>query len=213
MFRLLLPLMLATASVAVAELTWEKPLQEFHRAPEDNEVVAKFAFKNTGVKPVEITRVASSCGCTTTRLEKRKIAPGESGEIEARFTFGGRRGEQRKTISVTTDDGRQVALELRCWIEETLTIAPALVFWRIGDEPAAKAVDVNVAGGQNVAITSIRSSNPRLKATLRTIEAGKHYTIEVQPTDTTQREIGQLAVQTDFPPDAPRSYTIHARVK
>ena len=213
MFRTLLLLALATAATARAELAWEQPLQEFHRAPEDREVVAKFAFKNTGAKPVDITRVASSCGCTTTRLEKRKIAPGESGEIEVKFTFGGRRGDQRKTISVTTDDGRQVALELRCWIEETLTIAPALVFWRIGDEPAAKAVDIKVADGRNVAITSIRSSNPRLKATLRTIEAGKHFAIEVQPADTTQREIAQLAVQTDFPPDAPRSYTIHARVK
>lgn len=213
MFRLQLLVALAVASTAGADLTWERPLQEFHRAPEDGEVVAKFGFKNTGTKPVEITRVASSCGCTTTRLEKRKIAAGESGEIEAKFTFGGRRGEQHKTISVTTDDGRQVALELRCWIEETLTIAPSLVFWRIGDEPAAKAVDVRVATGRDVAITSIHSSNPRLKATLRTLEAGKHYAIEVQPADTNQREIGQLAVQTDFPPDAPRSYTIHARVK
>ena len=213
MLRLPLLFALAIAATAGADLVWEQPLQEFHRAPEDGEVVAKFAFRNTGAKPVDITRVASSCGCTATRLEKRKIAPGEAGEIEARFTFGGRRGEQRKTISVTTDDGRQVALELRCWIEEALTIAPALVFWRIGDEPAAKAVDINVATGRSVAITSIRSSNPRLKATLRTIEAGKHYAIEVQPADTTQREIGQLAVQTDFPPDAPRSYTIHARVK
>ncbi|MGB8169904.1 MAG: DUF1573 domain-containing protein, partial [Chthoniobacteraceae bacterium] len=148
MFRsLLLLLALGAASRATAELAWENPLQEFHRAPEDNEVIAKFAFKNTGAKPVEITRVASSCGCTTTRLEKRKIGPGESGAIEAKFTFGGRRGEQHKTISVSTDDGRQVALELRCWIEETLTIAPELVFWRVGDEPAAKAVDLNVASG------------------------------------------------------------------
>ncbi|MGB8170581.1 MAG: hypothetical protein WCF18_23965, partial [Chthoniobacteraceae bacterium] len=60
---------------------------------------------------------------------------------------------------------------------------------------------------------SIHSSNPRLKATLRTLEHGKHYVIEVQPADTTQREICQVSVQTDFPPDAPRSYTVHARVK
>jgi hypothetical protein len=212
-----LPALLAwlfAASAAHAQLEWEKPLQEFHRSPEDNELLATFAFKNAGPSAIEINRVTTSCGCCRAgRAEKKKFMPGETGEIAVKFTFGGRRGEQRKFIAVSASDGREYSLELRCWIEDPLTISPALVFWRIGDATEAKTVELTAAHPSAMKITSVTSSSPRIHVVLLPEEKGASRFLRIEPADTTRKEIAQVTVQTDFPPDAPKSYVIHARVK
>jgi hypothetical protein len=201
------------ATAAHADLAWEKPAQEFHRVPEDGHVTAKFAFKNTGPEPVTIKRVKTSCGCTTAKLAKNTFAPGESGEIEVKFTFGSRRGPQRKIIGVTLDDGREQMLDLRVFIHEPLTLTPALVYWKVGEEPAAKTVKLTTADGQKVGVKSVTSSSPRVNASVQTVNVGQEYLVSVKPADTAAKETAELTVATDFPPDAPRSYRIFARIK
>ncbi len=221
--RFLTLLLLAAVHVAHADLVWEKTVQEFHRVPEDGHVSAKFAFKNSGPDTVTIKRVKTSCGCTTARLAKNTFAPGESGEIEVKFTFGGRRGPQRKIIAVTSDRPRVVSaspeeqrewtLDLRVYIHEPLTLTPALVWWKVGDAPEAKLVKLTTADGQKVGVKGVTSSNPKLSAKLATVAEGREYVLSVQPTDTFAKEAAELTVTTDFPPDAPRSYRIYARIK
>ena len=60
---------------------------------------------------------------------------------------------------------------------------------------------------------TMRIEKPRLTAKLENTKAGEPYTISVAPADTTQKESAEISVQTDFPADAPRAYTIHARIK
>lgn len=213
MIRLLALALLGCVTPAFAQLQWEKPGQEFHRAPEDKQLEATFAFRNSGTAPVTIKSVKSSCGCTTTKLAKTTYAPGEKGELTARFTFGQRKGGQRKMITVTTADGARQELNLVVYIEPTLTVSPALVFWRVGQPAEPKTVQLTAAPGTSVRVKSVTSSNPRVLATLATTKPGEAYALSVKPTDTTQRETAELTVQTDFPPDAPRAFTIHARIK
>jgi Protein of unknown function (DUF1573) len=200
-------------TVARAELSFDKPMQEFRRLPEDGHVEAHFAFKNTGTEPVTVKRVQTSCGCTSARLDRNTFAPGEGSEIVVKFTFGSRRGPQRKIITVATEDKKEVALDLRVWIQEPLMIAPALVFWKVGDTAEEKSVELTVAPSQNMTVTGVKSSNPRVSATLVTLKPGEKYSVKVKPADTAQKEAAELTVQTNFPPDAPRSYTVFARVK
>ena len=138
MLRLAALFLLALAAPLSAELVWEKPVQQFHRSPDAGNVEAHFAFKNTGQTPITIRTMRSSCGCTTPRLEKKTYAAGESGEVVATFKFGGRTGAQVKNITIITDDDQQRILQMQVWINEPLTIAPALVFWKTGDAPEAK---------------------------------------------------------------------------
>lgn len=195
-------------------LEWEKPIQTFERSPEDKRVEAVYRFRNTGSATVNIKSVRSSCGCTAANLDRKTYAPGEAGEVTARFVFGSRTGGQRKTISITTDEpgAGPTVLELRVQIAQALEVRPALVFWRTGETPAPKAVQL-VAGGRPVKVRSVLSSSPRISARLETVEPGASYTVIVQPADTAGRESAEVTVQTDFPPDAPRAYTIHARIK
>ena len=208
-------LLLFLPAGAWAQLRWDAPIQHFQRAPEDRAVEAHFTFQNTGSAPVTIRSLRSSCGCTTARLEKKTYAPGERGEVVARFAFGDRKGLQRKTIAVAAGDKSEEAtiLELSVLIAEPLRISPALVFWRTGQPGETQTVQLTAEPSQPVRVKSVTSSNPRLGATLQTVQPGAQYLVAVRPVDTAQKESAEISVLTDFPPDAPRTYVIHARVK
>ena len=198
-----------------AELRWDKPVQEFHRTPQDKFVEAKFTFKNTGSTPVTIEKVRTSCGCTTADLPKKTYAPGEQGELAVKFSFGGRVGAQRKLVRVfSTDRGDEpTVLDLTVFINEPVTVSPGLLLWRVGSPDAAKTVQLTMSPEQPVKVKSVSSTNPRVTASLQTVKAGEQYLISVKPADTTAREAAEIKVETDFPPDSPRIYTIYARVK
>jgi hypothetical protein len=200
---------------AQAELKWDHPIQQFHRVPEDKEILAHYTFKNVGTTPITIKTLRSSCGCTTAHLDKKTYAPDESGEVIVRFVFGDRKGWYRKGVAVTTDEksAEPQTLGLIIEIRDPVTLAPALVFWKTGEPVAAKSVQFNADPAQPVRIKSVTSSNPRVSAKLDTIKAGEQYAISVTPADTAQKESAEISVQTDFPPDAPRAYIIHARIK
>lgn len=66
----------------------------------DGNVSHVFVVTNTGKSPLVITRVVSSCGCTTPSFTKEPIAPGKSGEINVVYNPTGRVYPFTKTVSV-----------------------------------------------------------------------------------------------------------------
>ena len=62
-----------------------------------------FKFKNTGNKPLVISSVTASCGCTVPEKPENAIAPGEEGVIRAKFDSNGKSGMQQKTVYVTAN--------------------------------------------------------------------------------------------------------------
>jgi hypothetical protein len=210
-----LSLLLLTALPGVAELRWEKPVQSFERSPGDDAVEASYAFKNVGAASVTITKVRSSCGCTAAKLEKRTYAPGESGEIVAKFTLGDRRGLHVVGVTVKTDDKAAPPTELRLQVHivDPLKVEPTLVWWRVGATAEPKTVLLTAEESRPVRVKSVTSTNPRITAKLETATAGQRYRLTIAPQDTVSKEVAEIRVQTDFPPDAPRAYLIYARVK
>ena len=214
MFRTLLIFLVFGTAESFGELVWADRTQEFQRAPEDRELTVNFAFRNAGKSPVTISKVTSSCDCTTAGLTKKMWQPGESGTLPAKFVFGDRRGAQTKTITVATDDGKTETLSFRCQIlADPLALKPALVSWRVGEAAQAKKVDLVIAKTAKMRVTAVASTNPRITARLATIEEGKNYTVEIAPADTSRQESAEIFVQTDFPPEGPKAYTVHVRVK
>jgi hypothetical protein len=63
-----------------------------------------YNFKNTGKSDLVIRKIKASCGCTATSPEKDVIKPGESSHIKVTFNSTGKRGKQRKTVTVITND-------------------------------------------------------------------------------------------------------------
>lgn len=206
--------LLVLATPARAELQWTKPIQQFQVTPDQKSVEAHFAFKNVGTAAVTIKSLTPSCGCTTAHLEKKTYQAGEQGEVVAKYSFPFQKGSLRKTIAVTTDDrpNEPVTLDIRVLVNEPFDVKPGLVYWRTGEAAEPKSVQL-VAHALPVHVKGVTSSNPRLVASCQTVKPGMEYTVSVKPADTTQKETGEITVLTDFPADAPRSYTIHARIK
>ncbi len=62
-----------------------------------------FKFKNTGKSDLIIRKIKSSCGCTAASVGSKVIKPGEEGSIKAVFNSRGKRGQQHKSITITTN--------------------------------------------------------------------------------------------------------------
>lgn len=63
----------------------------------------EFTFTNNGAKPLIITNVKASCGCTTPYWSKEPVAPGEQGSIKAKYNTVGKSGGFNKPITITSN--------------------------------------------------------------------------------------------------------------
>lgn len=213
--KLSLFLLWLIAGSAFGQLTWETTEQSFNSKQQDKEVIAKYKFTNTGSAPVKIQNVRTSCGCTTAALSKTDYAPGESGEIDARFTFSGRTGKQEKAISVDTTANPEVPtiLKLHVYIQETVKIEPEVVFWRVGEQPDPKAIHIAVADDASAKIISVTSDNPALKVKLTELKPGKEYEAQITPENVTRPAAATIMIRTDYPADNPEAKYAYARIK
>jgi hypothetical protein len=208
-------LLLALATPVYGQFKWENPEQSFTAKPLDKVIVAKFRFTNVGTTSLKITDLRPSCGCTTAYLEKKEYAPGESGEIEAKFKFDGRLGHQEKWIVVTTDwvPPQPTILRFAVNIPEAITIQPELVLWRVGDQLKAKTVRIEVPDEIPAKVVSVQADNAAVKLELREIRPGKELEVKVTPTTTSQPGSAILLIRTDYPPENPATHYAYARVK
>jgi hypothetical protein len=208
-------LLVALATPVFGQLKWENTEQTLTAKPLDKVIVAKFRFTNVGTTSLKITDLQPSCGCTTALLKKNEYAPGESGEIEAKFKFDGRVGRQEKWIVVTTDwvPPQPTILRFSVNIPEAITIHPELVWWRVGDQLNPKTVRIAVPDDIPTKVVSVQADNTAVKLELREIRPGKELEVKVTPTTTSQPASATLLIRTDYPPQNPATHYAYARVK
>ena len=104
-----------------AEITFKEISYNFGTIKESKgPVTHKFEFTNTGNKPLILTNVTASCGCTRPEYPTKPIKPGKKGKIKVTFSPVGRAGAFKKTIKVKTN-GR----EPRSVLQIQGTIIPA----------------------------------------------------------------------------------------
>jgi len=60
----------------------------------------KFSLKNSSGEFINITKVVPSCGCTTSTVNNKKIAPKETTVINFSFDSSNKRGVYTKSIHV-----------------------------------------------------------------------------------------------------------------
>jgi len=71
-----------------------------------------FVFKNEGDVPLNINKVSSSCGCAAVLVSKKKVDPGEKGELKVTFNTRGYAGKVTKYIYVESNDSVQKKKQL-----------------------------------------------------------------------------------------------------
>lgn len=97
--------------------------KDFGNKKEGEVLTHKFRFENVGDKPLVITRVRTSCGCTAAMLSKKELNPGEQGAIEVKFNTRGYYGEQNKFIYVESNDPKESVRQLM--ISASIEVPPS----------------------------------------------------------------------------------------
>lgn len=82
--------------------------------------IAKYDFelKNIGEKDLEITRISTSCGCTTAEAGTRLIQPGEKTNLSVEYNTGAMSGplsmgDQERLIYVRSNDPVNPQIEIK----------------------------------------------------------------------------------------------------
>ncbi len=95
-------LLVSFAANAQAKISFKTDTVDYGNIAKGSDGVRVFEFTNTGDKPLVITDVKSSCGCTVPKKPTGPIAPGASSSIEVKYDTN-RVGPIRKTVTVTSN--------------------------------------------------------------------------------------------------------------
>ena len=91
--------------------------KNFGKISEGQKLEVSYVFKNTGTKPLIITRVQPSCGCTIAEQPTEPVLPGALGTIKASFNSEGRTGPNHKTLYVYANTKLTQSHELKFEVE------------------------------------------------------------------------------------------------
>jgi hypothetical protein len=183
----------------------DEPEHDFGEIWDTAKVTHTFELVNTGDKPLDIFRVRTTCGCTTTDDWDQVVQPGATWKLPVTLVAANRRGKIRKTIMVDTSDPAQpqVAFNVEADIKPRFKYAPTqnVSFGRL-EENSAVSRTLTIT---NQADQPVKLSNPTvintdlLKVGLREIEPGHKYELHVEtlpPLTTSIR--GRIKIETDL---------------
>jgi hypothetical protein len=100
---------MATAQAAKAlegkfpKVKLDKEVHDFGTINEGDKVETEFVVTNAGEVDLIISDAKGSCGCTVPEPPKEPIKPGASAPIKVTFNSQGKPGEQKKTVTLTTN--------------------------------------------------------------------------------------------------------------
>lgn len=199
-----------------APLRWQETTVSIEAPPLAESVEAAFQFTNTTSRPVTITEIRSTCGCTVPQLEQKLYVPGESGTIRAVFTPGDRVGLQEKTIMVTTaePDFSSTVLTLRVTIPTLFEVTPFFVIWNVDEPPTPKPVTLRLVAPQLLGLHSVTSRHTNFDAAAAAVaEDPNTLAISITPRSTTQATNGGIEITLRTPDGRSRLVTIYAMIR
>lgn len=170
-----------------ASIEFDELSHEFGKMYEGESKAWKFYFTNVGDESLVISRVKTTCGCTVPSKPEEPIPPGESGAIEIAFNSAKKVGDQKKDISVFTNDPEKPMLKLRVeanvvrqfWIEPPRILLGNLTRSQTVD---SKSVKIRWADEIDVKIKDIKPSDPSIKVTQEPFEdtTGKGVELNIE---------------------------------
>lgn len=199
----------------MAGLEWENTRLELPAEAGQEEVIGVFAFKNTSDHTISIVSTQSSCGCTVPKLAKKTYAPGESGELTAIFTVGGRTGPQHKTITVKTDEPGQpdARLQLETNIPTFVKADPRMLVWSLGSEADWKKMTITTDPDNKVFIKPKAESPTLPPYEIAQGNSPGQYILSVHPVSTAARDQIRFPLTVEFPNGLTKPYTVFLLVR
>jgi hypothetical protein len=137
----------------------------------------RFVLSNLYMENVHITGVASSCGCTTPRVEPDELRTYEKGAIVAHFNTDRFQGQRGATLTVSIDRPypAEVQLHVKGYIRNDVAFEPGSV--QLGDIARGampqRRITVTHDGWGEWKILDVRGINSHVSADL--VETGRNY--------------------------------------
>lgn len=101
------------------KMKFEKTSYSYDTIQQGEVIEYSFKFKNVGERPLSISNVQGSCGCTIGSYPFLDIAPNEENSIKARFDSKNKKGSQTTTVTVYSNaDPKEYVLTLKGFVKE-----------------------------------------------------------------------------------------------
>lgn len=100
-----------TGFLSAQTMTFEKTTIDYGNVQAGTDGHRVFTFENTGDKPLIISKVSTSCGCTVPEWSKNPILPGKKGSIKVGYNTN-IVGNFNKTVEVYSNDSKKSRMVL-----------------------------------------------------------------------------------------------------
>jgi hypothetical protein len=170
----LLALLLPAAANA-SRLEWNQTEARIELKPDQEEAQTEFVVTNKGDETVRIARVRTSCGCTSSILNKKIINPGESTTITAIFNKGKRQGLNHNKLEVFLDDQTDPVAKLHMIVQvpKLVDAQPQIVYWNPSTARSERRVRIKLDKRYVSEITSIEYDRSTLTITAESDPDGR----------------------------------------
>lgn len=151
-----------------AELVWEKTKLEHNAKLGEKEALYTFSFKNTGHREVKITKLLSSCGCTTAELKKKTIPAQSTASITAKMDLKGISGLKSSTIKVYLNNSNSPShtLTIKVKVPSPIQVTPSFLNWRKSDARSTKEISIKIHQNFSAKVTKIEYKNQSFQTKL-----------------------------------------------
>ncbi len=154
----------------------------------------QFQFLNRGSKPIRISSVQSSCGCTAVAMDSENVLPGARGTVQVTYHVGDRRGIQTVTVTVTAEEPevRTYNLVVEARLKDFAVVAPNVQTWRVGEEPTPKFLRVTLVDG----FTFVRAESTTPEFSVEVVRAQDGAVeLKVVPRDLWAKRTGSIRIK------------------
>jgi len=165
-----------------ARIEVENPVFDFGVAGPNTRVKCQFKFKNAGTEELVIDKIISDCQCTTSDLEKKNYAPGESGVLEAFYRSSQDAGPTEKYIHILSNDksNPNFELKLKGTIELKVAVEPSDKLNLLFSQPngGLGPITLRSRDGKPFSITSFTSSQNVISAEFNPAEKKTEFILK-----------------------------------
>ncbi|MDR2383014.1 MAG: DUF1573 domain-containing protein [Prevotellaceae bacterium] len=179
------------------KLEFDELVHDFGTIKEElGNVTHAFKFTNTGDKPLVITKVQASCGCTTPGWTKKPVKPGETGEVLA--TYRTSAGPFNKSLTVTANGLPNVVLHIKGNVTkkpENLTVTYPQTFGDLRSKNKRDFIFAQISSQQTTPSQTIDVANAGEEEVGITFENVPEYiSVNAVPVSLSQGQKGQITV-------------------
>ena len=192
-------LILLLSISAQAELIWDKTKKSHNPSLTETISNFEFKFKNHGKSDITITKILSSCGCTSSQLEKKTYKPNETGVLKASINLKAISGVKVSTLKIYTNNSKSPShtLTLKVTVPQAISIKPSFINWKKNNKRENRYVTINIHKDAKLTLDSFTFSKKSFRGKIYKADQGK-TTLTITPPSKEDLKFGRVTCTLKF---------------